>query len=179
MKGLKVSSRYAQSLIELSEEMNKTDKVLEDMKYLVSTTKDNRDFLLFLNSPLVKADKKSDVLKRLFGGFDELSLKFMTLLTKNEREDHLPLIAEEYINQVNKLRGIVSITISSARKIDENVKETILKKLNNKSGETFDLTEKVDESLIGGFVARIGDTRVDASVLNQLSEMKKRLIRSY
>lgn len=177
MKGLKVASRYAQSLIELSEEMKKTDKVVEDMKYLLATTKENRDFHLFLNSPLIKADKKSEVLTRLFKGFDELTLNFIALLTKNDRESHLPLIADEYVNQVNKLRGIVSITISSAKKIDENVKETILKKLNEKSKDTFDLTEEIDESLIGGFVARMGDTRVDASVAHQLSEMKKRLIR--
>lgn len=177
MKGLKVASRYAQSLIELSEEMNKTDKIVDDMKYLLATTNENRDFHLFLNTPLVKADKKSDVLDKLFGGFDELSLKFMHLLTRNNREDYLPIIAEDYINKVYTLRGIVPITISSAIKIDEGVKKVILDKLNKQIKGSFELTEYIDEALIGGFVARMGDTRIDASVSHQLNEIKKRLIR--
>ena len=177
MKGLKVASRYAQSLIELSEEMNKTDSVVADMKYLLATTNENRDFHLFLNSPLIKADKKGSVLDKLFGGFEDLTLKFMHLLTRKNREDYLPVIAEEYINMVNVLRGIVPLTISSATKIDEGVRKTILDKLNKQIKGSFELTEDIDESLIGGFVARMGDTRIDASVSHQLNEMKKRLIR--
>ncbi|PWH85536.1 ATP synthase F1 subunit delta [Brumimicrobium oceani] len=177
MEGLKVASRYAQSLIELADEKQVTDAVLKDMEFLLATTNDNRDFHVFLNSPLINADKKNDVFNKLFGGFQEISKKFIHLLTKNKREMILPIIAEEFIAKLNVIRGIVPMTITSAVKLDAKVKDTILERLNKSIKGSIELTEKVDESLIGGFVVRMGDTRVDASIAHQLNEMKQRLIR--
>ncbi|HLV42568.1 MAG TPA: ATP synthase F1 subunit delta [Brumimicrobium sp.] len=175
--GLKVAGRYAQALIELADGMQSTDAVLKDMQTLLDTTNDNRDFHVFLNSPLIKADKKNDVFNKLFGDFQEVTKKFIHLLTKNNREMILPVIAEEFITKLNAIRGIVPMTLTSAVKLDEGVKATLLEKLNKHINGSIELTEKVDESLIGGFVVRMGDTRIDASVAHQLNEMKQRLIR--
>lgn len=176
MEGLKVASRYAQALIELAEENKVTDAVLKDMENLLATTNDNKDFHVFLNSPLIKVDKKISVFDKIFDGFQEVSKKFIHLLTKNKREMVLPLIAEEFINKLNAIRGIIPLTLTSATKLDESVKKTLLEKLNKHIDGSIELTEKVDESLIGGFVVRMGDTRIDASVAHQLNEMKQRLI---
>lgn len=177
MQGLKVASRYAQSLIELAEEKQVTDAVLKDMKCLLATTNENRDFHVFLNSPLINADKKNNVFAKLFDDFQDISKRFIQLLTKNHREMVLPLIAEEFISKLNVIRGIVPMTITSAVKLDETVKATILERINKHIDGSIELTEKIDESLIGGFVVRMGDTRIDASIAHQLNEMKQRLIR--
>jgi len=177
MEGLKVASRYAQSLIELADENKVTDAVLNDMELLLTTTNGNKDFHVFLNSPLIKADKKNNVFDKLFGDFQEITKRFIHLLTKNNREMILPIIAEEFITRLNTIRGIVPLTITSAVKLDETVKATILERLNKHIEGSIELTEKVDESLIGGFVVRMGDTRIDASIAHQLNEMKQRLIR--
>lgn len=176
MEGLKVASRYAQALLELAEENKATDAVLKDMESLLATTNDNRDFHVFLNSPLIKIDKKVSVFDKLFGDFQEITKKFIHLLTKNKREMILPLIAEEFINKLNEIRGIVPLTLTSATKLDDSVKDILLEKLNKHIDGSIELTEKVDESLIGGFVVRMGDTRIDASIAHQLNEMKQRII---
>lgn len=177
MQGLKVASRYAQSLIELADEKQIIDAVLNDMEFLLETTNGNKDFHVFLNSPLIKSDKKNSVFDKLFGDFQDLTKKFIHLLTKNNREMILPVIAEEFIAKLNTIRGIVPLTLTSAVKLDETVKASILEKLNKQIEGSIQLTEKVDESLIGGFVVRMGDTRIDASIAHQLNEMKQRLIR--
>lgn len=177
MKGLKVASRYAQSLLELAEEQNVTDEVLNDMKILLSTANKNRIFLLLLNNPIVKADMKNNIFEKLFGDFQELSLKFIRLLTRHHREMFLQAIAKEYIDKLNSIRGIVPMTLTSAVALDNDVKEVILSKLSSQIQGSIELTETIDESLIGGFVARMGDIRVDASVSHHLNEMKKRLTR--
>jgi len=177
MAGLKVAGRYAQSLIELSDELKVTDAVLNDMEQLLATTNENKDFHVFLNSPLIKSDKKNDIFGKLFGDFQDVTKKFIHLLTKNKREMILPVIAEEFITKLNTVRGIVPMTLTSATKLDEGVKATILEKLNQGIKGSIQLTEKVDEALIGGFVVRMGDTRIDASIAHQLNEMKQRLIR--
>jgi len=104
-------------------------------------------------------------------------LKFVHLLTKNRREMLLPLIAEEYIAKVKAVRGIVPVTLTSAHKLDDKVKQSILDKLNKAVKGEIELNEKIDEDLIGGFVVRMGDTRIDASVAHQLNELKQRLTR--
>jgi len=176
MEGLKVASRYAQALLELAEENKITDAVLKDMEYLLTTTNDNKDFHVFLNSPLIKADKKISIFDQLFDDFQALTKKFIHLLTKNKREMILPLVAEEFIKKLNVIRGIVPLTLTSATKLDEDVKKVILEKLNKHIDGSIELTEKIDESLIGGFVVRMGDTRIDASNAHQINKMKQRLI---
>lgn len=177
MAGLKVAGRYAQALIELADEKQATDAVLKDMEGLLNTTNENKDFYVFLNSPLIKADKKNNIFDKLFGDFQQITLSFIHLLTKNKREMILPIIAEEFIVKLNEIRGIVPMTLTSATKLDDGVKASILEKLNKQVKGSIQLTEKIDESLIGGFVVRMGDTRIDASISHQLNEMKQRLIR--
>ncbi len=176
MNGMKVASRYAQSLIELAEELKVVDEVLEDMKALLTTVNQNRDFHVFLNSPLIKADKKNSIFDKIFGDFQEVSIKFVHLLTKNRREMIFPLIAEEFISKLNEIRNIVPMTLTSAKQLDGKIKDKILKKLNSQLDGSIELTEEIDDSLIGGFVVRMGDTRIDASVSHQLYKMKKRLM---
>jgi F-type H+-transporting ATPase subunit delta len=177
MKGFKVAGRYAQSLLELSQEQKSVDAVLKDMAAFIDVANDNRDFTAFLNNPIIKADKKNAVLDKVFPSFQELSQKFVHILTKNRREILLPLIAEDYIAKVKADRGIVPVTLTSAVKLDDTVKQSILAKLSKAIKGEIELDEKVDEDLIGGFVVRMGDTRIDASVSHQLSELKQRLTR--
>lgn len=175
MQGLKVAGRYAQALLELSIEKDCVDNVLEDMKALVEVANTNDDFANFLTTPLVKEDKKAKILRRLFKDAQEITVKFMDLLTRNRREMYLPLIAEQYINKLNSIRGIVPMVFTSAQALDKKVKTTILDKLNASVKGTIALTEKIDESLIGGFLVRMGDTQIDASVSHQLTNLKQRL----
>lgn len=176
MNGMKVASRYAQALIELAEELKVVDKVLDDMKLLLTASNQNKDFYLFLNSPLIKADKKNNIFDKLFGDFQEVTIKFIHLLTKNRREILFPLIAEEYIAKLNTIRKIVPLTLTSAVELDSKIKDEILNKLKRQIDGDIELTEEIDASLIGGFVVRMGDTRIDASVAHQLNKMKNRLM---
>lgn len=177
MKGFKVASRYAQSLLELSQEKNAVDAVLADMNAFLEVTNESSDFIAFLNSPVIKSDKKQTVIAKVFPSFQEITTKFTNLLTKNRREMLLPLIAEDFIKKVKEVRGIVPVTLTSAAKLDDSVKEAIIAKLKQSIKGEIELNEKVDEDLIGGFVVRMGDTRIDASVAHQLSELKQRLTR--
>ncbi len=177
MKGFKVAGRYAQSLLELAQENDAIDAVLKDMTAFINVANENQDFAAFLNNPIIKADKKNAVMDKIFPAFQDISRKFSHLLTKNRREMLLPLIAEEFIAKVKALRGVVPITLTSAHKLDEQVKQSILDKLSKSVNGKIELSEQIDEDLIGGFVVRMGDTRIDASVAHQLNELKQRLTR--
>jgi F-type H+-transporting ATPase subunit delta len=177
MKGTKAAGRYAQALLELALEKNNVDQVLADLKYLLEVNEQFVEFQLLLKSPIVNSDKKIAIFKELFGQFEDLSSSFVTMIIKKGRDKDLPLIAEKFIELVKESRGIVSVTLTTAVKADDSTKKAIFDKLEKKYEGTFDITEKIDASLIGGFIVRIGDDQIDASVASQLNNLKQCLTR--
>ncbi len=177
MKSTKVSTRYAQALLDLAIEQNKLEIVANDMRFLDSTSNENKDFILFLESPIVNSAKKIEVLKAIFEQFDVLSSAFVSLIAKNRREAYLPGIAAAFETLLKAHKGIVPITITSAIVLDESTKASIIAKVQSSVKGTLEVTEKTDASLIGGFIVSMGDTRIDASVASQLNQLKQRLTR--
>lgn len=177
MKSTKVASRYAKALLELAIEMKKVDSVLGDMHFLLQTNNEARDFELLIASPIVKADKKIAIFKLVFEQFEDITMKFVELITKNGREAMLPAIAAEFEAQVKTHKGIVPMTLTSAAPLDKATKQTILDKVQGSVNGTLEVTEVIDESLIGGFMVRMGDKQIDASVLSQFNNLKQRLTR--
>jgi F-type H+-transporting ATPase subunit delta len=177
MKSTKSAVRYAKALLELAIEQNKLDTVSNDMKAILAANDETRDFQLFLGSPLIQAEKKVSIFNQLFDYFDALSLSFVTLITKNGRENILVEIASSFEDQLKAHKGIVPVTLVSSKKLDEATINSILAKVKPAVKGEIELTEKIDEEILGGFVVKIGNTQVDASVANQLNNLKQRLTR--
>lgn len=177
MKGTKAASRYAKALLELAIENNQVDVVLDDMKYLSVVAKEYRDFQLLVKSPVINSDKKIQIFNELFGEFQQISRMFIELITKKGREVFLLEIADSFEVQVNKYKGITPLTITSAVPLSEASKNKILSKVQGIASGTLEITEKIDPTLIGGFIVRTDDKQIDASVVSQLDNLKQRLTR--
>lgn len=175
MKGIKIATRYAQSLLEHATEKGCEDTVMRDMEFLIKTVDENREFQVFLNNPTIDAAKKNTILQKVFEAFDAISISFIKLVTEKQRESILSLIASSYIGKLKASRGIVPVTLTTASKMDESVKQDILAKLQGQIQGQFEVTEHIDGNLIGGFVFRMGDTQIDASIARQFKDLKQRL----
>lgn len=175
MQSRKVASRYAQSLLELTEENGSSEKVVQNMEQLISIAKSSRELELLFSNPIVDASKKNEIFDKIFKDFEEVSLGFIRLITKNKRESALPLIAQSYIDKYKAIRGIVPVTLSTAKPLNEKVKNDLLGSLESQVEGKFEVNENIDESLLGGFVFRMGDTQIEASIARQLKELKQRL----
>lgn len=175
MKSTKSAVRYAKALLELAQEQNKTEVVESNMLDVVRASNDTHDFQVFLNSPIIKADKKINILNQLFSNFDSLTKSFLELITKNGRERLITEIANSFLSQLKDLRGIVPVSITSASPLDSKTREVILSKLNATVSGKLEVEEIIDKAIIGGFVIRMGDKQIDASVLSQLNRMKQEL----
>lgn len=171
----RIASRYAKSLIELSQEQGKLDRVLEDLESFKAVAA-NRDFYLLMKSPIVNADKKLSVIKALFEGrYDDLTLAFLRILITKGREMYLPEISEEFLHQYKKIKHVSTVKVTTAKPMSAEALEALRKKL-EASTETDDKVEietAVDESLIGGFVLEFDDKIYDASVQQKLDELKR------
>lgn len=175
MKGTKASVRYAQSLLDLALEKGNLDQVANDMKHLYETTEANPELARFFKSPIVAGDKKISVIKEVFGAFESMTMSFVELVTKNGRESLLPQIALSFGDLVKAHKGIVPVELVSAVKLDDATRKNILAKVEGSIEGTLEVTETVDESIVGGFIVKMGDRRIDASVKSQFNKLKQSL----
>ncbi len=171
----RIASRYAKSLIDLAQEQGKLERVLEDVQSFKEVSK-NRDFLLMLKSPVVKADTKERVFNQLFAGkYDEMTMAFLRILLRKGREAALAEIAHEYILQYKVIKHISTVKLITAAPMSAEGVAAIKAKI-LASGATqanIELVTEVDPNLIGGFVIQFEDKLYDASVAHKLGVMKQ------
>lgn len=176
MSAGRIASRYAKSLIQLAEEQKKLDRVLEDVESFRSLVKESADFRNFIKSPIIQLGKKKAILNKLFSGkYDDLTLKFLEILTQKQREILLPEIAEEFVLQYKTKMQISTAVVTVAKELSDANLKLIQEKL-EKSGVAFskvELTVKKDPSIIGGFILEMDNLIYDASVANQFNQLKK------
>ncbi len=177
MRNTKVATRYARALLDLAIDQGNVDSVLGDMMTFLATVNDSREFELLLSSPVVKTDRKIAIFQQAFEPFEKSTQDFLALVTNNRRESMLADIAEAFKAIVQEYRGIVPMTLTSAMPLEASTRDAIIAKIQASVKGTLEVEEKIDESLIGGFVVRMGDQQIDASVVNQLNNLKQRLTR--
>lgn len=175
MKGNQAANRYAIALFDLAQELNALDAAYQDMTTFYNAVQDSREFDVFLKSPVISPDKKQDVFNRTFDMFHNLTSKFIALVVKNRREDLLPKIAAEFIAMFKEMRGMAEVTITSAIKLDQSVIDSIMDKVKPALPGQITVIEKINPALIGGFVVRFGNTRIDASISHQFDLLKQNL----
>jgi F-type H+-transporting ATPase subunit delta len=171
----RLASRYAKSLIDLSLERGQLEEVFKDMKWLNDVCKSNRDFVNVLRSPVIKPDVKKKVISAVTDGrVSELTGAFIKLLITKSRESNLPEILTAFIASYKEHKKIQIVKLTSAAPLSDAMKEAIIEQVKKSSGfQQIEIEEKVDASLIGGFVLQAGDKLVDASVLYDLKSIAK------
>lgn len=172
----RVAARYAKALLDLAKEKKAEDVLADDMKALVQLCENSRDFVVMLESPIVTHEKKQAILESIFSGkVGEIAMSFFTLLTKKNREEALPFIAEKYLDLHNEYKGRAIAEIQSAVPLTDALKKNITDTMSKAVDKDVQLKEIVNEDLIGGFILRLDDKQIDSSVSSQLSNLKNRL----
>jgi F-type H+-transporting ATPase subunit delta len=170
----RVASRYVKSLLDLAVSQGSLDKVHADMQLLANTIDKSRDLELMLKSPVIRHDKKNSILAAIFKSkVSALTMAFVDILTKKNREPLLPEIAKEFHNAFNVYKGVGKASVTTTMPMDAKTRaefEAIVKKLSNK--KEVELEEKVDKDLIGGFILNVEDKQIDASIKNNLKKLK-------
>ncbi|MGJ1204048.1 ATP synthase F1 subunit delta [Sphingobacterium lactis] len=174
MSVFKVASRYAKSLIDLSKEHNNLDEVKADMEDVIAVIKSNTELQAVLNNPIIKTEKKLAILKALFQ--DKVKpeiLDFFCIMVNKGRAEIVYPTAVEFIREYNEVKGIVHAVVTSAAPLSETSLSALKQEIANQINATVQLTNKVDKSLIGGFVVKVGDRQIDASILGKLNKLER------
>jgi F-type H+-transporting ATPase subunit delta len=177
MAEFRVASRYVKSLLGLAEEQGVLEKVREDMQMFSKLCHESRPFLVMLKSPVIRHDKKQNILEKVFSNkVDKLTMAFFNIITRKNREPLLPAIASEFHHAYNVYKNISQATITTAVPLDKDIRdefEEMVKEISKKN--QVELVEKVDDDLIGGFILNVANKQIDASIRNKLKSLKVKL----
>ena len=179
MGASQVASRYAKALIVLAQEKGQLEGVHEDMVLIDNTVQENRDLRLMLDSPIVKSEQKEKVLQAIFAGkIGEVSMKFLDLLIKKKRESLIDNMAIEFEKQYMLIKGIVRAEVVSVEPLTAQQREEVQRIIREVDNKEVELIERLDPSIIGCIIIRIGDMQIDHSVAGKLRAYKAQLIRN-
>ena len=169
--------RYAQAVFLIAEEKGDQDQWLADLELLASSSR-NSDFIAFMDSPKIENVKKIEVIKEAFSkAISGVALNFVSLLATRNSVASLPDIADAFQELVDSEKGVERAEIVSAIKLTDEQERDIVDKLAQMVGKDLSVITYVDESILGGYLARVGDRLIDGSVKTQLENMRRELIR--
>ena len=174
MRHSRVTIRYAKALLQLAIEQNTLEQSYKDMVLLDAVCTENKDLSLLLKSPIVKTDQKLSIFNAIFGSkLGEVSMAFINIITTKKREGLLALIASSFISLYKTHKKIETATVTTATPLDDALRTEVINFIKKHGDDNVDLTEKVDEKIIGGAIIRMGDKQLDASVSKAISELRQ------
>jgi F-type H+-transporting ATPase subunit delta len=178
MNDSKISVRYSRAIFQSALEKKILDKVYQNMIFISEICK-MKETKEFLHSPIIVPSKKEDIFHKMLGGnVEKIILSLIDLIVKNGRESFLPAIARVFIHETKKYKGITESVLTTAVKVDDNVRKQITDLISEVFKTKVELKESIDPEIIGGFILQIDDNYIDASIKNKLRKIKKELIRS-
>jgi F-type H+-transporting ATPase subunit delta len=171
-----VSFRYAKALADLVAP-GQADAIAGQLKDFAGTLQESGDLRNAIESPAVPPQAKRAVVTRLGDllGTSDLVRRFLLVLIDHRRMAVLDDICEAFESVVDERMGIVRADVSSARELDETERAQLARSLVRLTGKKVHPRFRLEPSLIGGVVARIGSTVYDGSVKGQLQAFQERL----
>ena len=177
MNESKIAVRYAKALFLSAKEQGLLSEVREDM-LLVLELSVMDDFRELIESPIIPNSKKRQIMTAIFRDkMSDLSYSLVALTINNNREAFLPGIARCYIDLADRHEGITKVTLRTPVAINKDNRETVIAIIEKDLDTKADLKELVDEDLAGGYILKVEDLYVDASLKSQLRKIRKQLIK--
>lgn len=173
MSGNRAAIRYAKATLEHALGEKADAAVNTDMEQIAETIAGSAELRLVLESPVIKAEDKNNVLLELFSGANEISKGLIRTLLDNKRIALLQEVALKYTALYREAKGERRAIVTTAVPLSGDLEKKILDAVIQATGNQVSLENRIDPDIIGGFVLRIGDTRYDASIANKLNGLKR------
>jgi F-type H+-transporting ATPase subunit delta len=171
-----ISVRYTKALFSLAIEKKILDVVKSDIEVVFSVMSESDELQHIFQNPVLKPSKKQEIVKNVFSSFNKMTLSFINLLIKNRRESHLYDISRNFLSKFRKYNNIESASLTTAIEIDSVLLEKVKNLIKTSLKTEIDLSTKIDNKIIGGFIIRVGDRQVDSSVKSNINKIRKKLL---
>ncbi len=174
MSVIRIVSRYAKSLFDLSKAAGQLDKVHEDVQYAWEVAK-TEEFKDFLKNPIIPAHKKKDVFKAVFGDkVDTTVLRTFDAMLEHKREAYLGDFCREFHLLYNSEKKVSAAKLTTAADLSDNTTNELLEVFQQKGllQKDVDLVKEVKPEILGGFILEFEDQVFNASVAHQLEKLR-------
>ena len=171
--------RYAKAVLDQANHANISEVVFGDMKSIQETLAGSKELRVVLQSPVVKAEDKKQALLQIFEKNSDVTKALIQILTSNKRINLLGGVALAYVDLYNDSKGVKTATVITAVTLTPEIEAKVLSKLKEMTGsDNITINNTIDEHIIGGFILRVGDLQYNASIANQLGNLKREFSKS-
>jgi F-type H+-transporting ATPase subunit delta len=169
-----VSGRYATALFELARDQKSVDAVKVDLDRFDAMLADSADLKRLVRSPVFSADTQSRALTAVLdkSGISGISANFLKVLTANRRLFAVTDVIRAFRALVAKFKGEATADVTVAETLSDKHLDALKAALKTVTGKDVALNVKVDTSLIGGLVVKLGSRMVDSSLRTKLNSIK-------
>ncbi|MGX7052369.1 ATP synthase F1 subunit delta [Leuconostoc palmae] len=177
-KNLKdIADQYAKAIFELSHEQDNIEETKSDLEALKIVFKENPSFVMFATSNDIDQNIRHALINTLTADATESVQNLVKLLIHNNRLNILVKIVEAFDNQYNEVNGIVDVIATTAVSLDETRLGRLAQLFADKTGaKHVNLTNVVDEKIIGGVILKSQSTLIDGSLQTKIAKMKAQLL---
>ncbi|HBH97285.1 MAG TPA: ATP synthase F1 subunit delta [Candidatus Omnitrophica bacterium] len=172
-----VAARYAEALFEFAKRHERLDETFEQVEALGELIRRSAELRQLLINPGVDAPGKIALLGRLLGGWRADVRVFVELVLSFGRIEQLLEMVEALRRLMDGERGLVRVTVRSARPLDATVRGDLVKTIEQREGRRADLTEETDPQLLGGLQVFVEGRMLDGSLRSRLEGLRQQLKR--
>lgn len=171
-----IARRYAGAIFDLARKQNTLDRTLEDVKDIAALFA-IRKLAYLLREPKISFKRKEKAIREaLASRVQPTSLNLALLIVQRELVDYMQNIATELETMVLDYRNQAVAEVITAAPLDEKQQELVKTALERRTGKTILLQTRIDPSILGGIIARVGDQVIDSSVRYRLASLQQRLL---
>ena len=169
-----VAGRYASALYDLATEQNQVKPVEQAMTALQSLLDTSADLKSVVRSPVLSADEQGKALAAVMAkaGITGLAANFVNLIARNRRLFALPDMIKNYHTLAARGRGESEAEVVSAVPLSDAQLQQLKDTLKASVGKDVAITSRVDRSLLGGLVVKVGSRMIDSSLRTKLNSLK-------
>lgn len=172
-RSIRLADRYANALYLFALENNQLENVYQDVLLLQEVFGQNKDLQLLMGNPILAPEKKSAVFTEIFKDkIGEITFGFLNLILKKKREPAFPYIFEEFVAAYYKHHNIRKANITTAMKLNDALIANIKNVLEEQTRSTIEISETINPDIIGGFIIKIDDYLIDASLRGRINKLK-------
>ena len=175
------SKKWAKALIELTQEDENLSKedVLSDIKGVAEVFDASEELSNVINNPAISTEEKQIVLCKLFQDkVTPIVYNFLFVLNLKKRLSIISEIADEFEKEIENLKNIVRVDITSAIDLSEERKNDIRNRVSEKLQKDIKVDWGVDADIIAGLIFNINDTVIDNSIRHKLDKLSESIVRA-
>jgi len=169
-----LAERYAAALFDLADERRVLDEVASDLRQLRAMIQASPDLLRLIRSPILSRDEQSKGITALSeqAGLSRLVRDFLAVVARNRRLFAVPAMIEAFLAELASRRGEVTAEVTSAQPLSEAQLAALNETLRRSIGSRVSVDARVDPTLIGGLMVKLGSRMVDGSIRSKLQRLQ-------